>query len=68
MMKKEWNKGAVEVYFEDIENDKTVRRSYGNTIEQVTSEQVEEFTTILESLTDKPLAHAVLIEHYQYTR
>lgn len=68
MMKKEWSKGAVEVYFEDLENDKVIRRSYGNTVDQVTNEQVEKFTTVLESLTDKPLSHAVLIEQYQYTR
>lgn len=67
-MQKEWNKGAIEVYFEDVENEKVIRRSYGNTIEQVNENQVAGFTTAIESLTALPLAHTVVVEQYKYIR
>ncbi|SFH80423.1 hypothetical protein [Pisciglobus halotolerans] len=67
-MQKEWNKGAIEVYFEDVENEKVIRRSYGNTIEQVNEDQVAGFTAAIESLTALPLAHTVVVEQYKYIR
>ncbi|MBM6615909.1 hypothetical protein JTF06_13540 [Desemzia sp. RIT804] len=67
-MQKEWNKGAIEVYFEDIENEEFIRRSYPNTIANVTEVQVEGFTEAIESLSDLPLGHTVIVEEYKYTR
>lgn len=67
-MQKEWNKGSVEVYFEDIENEELLRRSYPNMIQGVSEVQVEGFTTAIESLTALPLGHAVIVEEYKYTR
>lgn len=67
-MQKEWNKGAIEVYFEDIENEDFVRRSYSNIIADVNETQVEGFTAALESLSDLPVAHTVIVEEYKYTR
>lgn len=67
-MEKEWNKGSIEVHFEDLANEKIIRRSYANTIEGVSEEQVEGFTNALEQLSDLPLSHTVLVEQYSYYR
>lgn len=68
MMQKEWTKGAIEVHFEDAANEKTVKRSYSNTINSVTDEQVEGFSAALESLTSLPYMQSVMVEEYTYTR
>lgn len=67
-MQREWNKGAIELYFEDIENEEFLRRSYPNTIQNVSSEQVEGFTAAIESLSKLDLGHTVIVEEYKYTR
>ncbi|MER2227394.1 MAG: hypothetical protein ABS916_10205 [Carnobacterium sp.] len=67
-MQKEWTKGAIEVHFEDAANEKTVKRSYSNTINSVTDEQVEGFSAALESLTSLPYVQSVMVEEYTYTR
>lgn len=67
-MQKEWNKGAIEVYLEDIENEELLRRSYSNIIEGVTETQVDGFTAAIESLSVLPLGHTVIVEEYKYTR
>ncbi|WP_407370331.1 hypothetical protein [Carnobacterium sp.] len=67
-MQKEWTKGAIEVHFEDAANEKTVKRSYSNTINSVTDEQVEGFSAALESLTSLPYIQSVMVEEYTYTR
>lgn len=68
MMQKEWTKGAIEVHFEDAANEKTLKRSYSNTINSVTDEQVEGFSAALESLTNLPYLQSVMVEEYTYTR
>ena len=67
-MQKEWTNGAIEVHFEDAANEKTVKRSYSNTINSVTDEQVEGFSAALESLTSLPYVQSVMVEEYTYTR
>ena len=67
-MQKEWHKGTIEVYFEDIENEDFVRQSYSNIIADVNEVQVEDFTAAIESLSDLPVGHTVIIEEYKYTR
>ncbi|MFL2100855.1 hypothetical protein [Desemzia sp. FAM 23991] len=67
-MQKEWSKGAIEVYFEDIENEDFIRRSYPNIIADVNESQVAEFTDAIESLSELPLGHTVIVEEYKYTR
>ena len=67
-MQKEWTKGAIEVHFEDAANEKTVKRSYSNTINSVTDEQVEGFSAALESLTSLPYVQSVMVEEYTFTR
>lgn len=67
-MQREWNKGAIELYFEDVENEGFLRRSYPNTIENVSPEQVEGFTAAIESLSGLNLGHTVIVEEYKYTR
>lgn len=67
-MQKEWTKGSIEVHFEDAAHEKTLKRSYSNTINNVTPEQVEGFTLALESLTTFPYLQTVMVEEYTYTR
>ncbi|MER2173315.1 MAG: hypothetical protein ABS911_01455 [Carnobacterium sp.] len=67
-MQKEWTNGAIEVHFEDAAIEKTVKRSYSNTINSVTDEQVEGFSAALESLTSLPYVQSVMVEEYTYTR
>lgn len=67
-MQKEWSKGAIEVYFEDIENEDFIRRSYPNIIADVNESQVADFTDAIESLSELPLGHTVIVEEYKYTR
>ncbi|SDQ12546.1 hypothetical protein LHA31_11950 [Carnobacterium viridans] len=67
-MQKEWTKGAIEVHFEDAANEKTVKRSYSNTVNSVTDEQVEGFSAALESLTSLPYVQSVMVEEYTFTR
>lgn len=67
-MQKEWSKGAIEVYLEDIENEELLRRNYPNIIEGITEAQVDGFTAAIESLSALPLDHTVIVEEYKYTR
>lgn len=67
-MQKEWTKGAIEVHFEDAANEKTIKRSYSNTVNSVTDEQVEGFSAALESLTSLPYIQSVMVEEYTFTR
>lgn len=68
IMEKEWNKGSIEVYLEDIENEELLRRSYPNVIQEVTDVQVDGFTAAIESLSAFPLGHTVVVKEYKYTR
>ncbi|ALV21490.1 MAG: hypothetical protein RR548_03935 [Carnobacterium sp.] len=67
-MEKEWNKGAVAIYFEDAANEKFIKRNYSDTIQGVTPEQVEGFTSAVEALTIMPASYTVVVEEYRYNR
>lgn len=67
-MEKEWNKGAVAVYFEDMANEKIIKRNYSDAVQGVTPEQVEGFTNTLETLTTLPASYIVVVEEHRYVR
>lgn len=65
-MLREWNGGKVAVYFDDLENEKVIRRSFSDAIEDLNEEQISQFTSAIDSLTVLPVAHTVVIEEYKY--
>jgi len=67
-MQKEWLKGKVDLYLEDLENDKQVKRSFSNISENLTAVQVEGFTNAIESLSVFPASHTVVVEEHKYMR
>lgn len=67
-MMKEWNAGKIDVYFEDVANEKMVKRSFPNAVENVTALQVSGFTSAIDSLTVLPTAHTIVVEEYKYVR
>lgn len=66
-MNKNWLSNKVEVYFEDSELEKTVRRSFNNAIENPEDTQVVSFAQAVASLTELPISHAVVVESHKYT-
>ncbi|EXJ22735.1 hypothetical protein ADIAL_1850 [Alkalibacterium sp. AK22] len=66
-MKKEWSGSKVDVLLEDLEGEKLVRRSFRGAHESLTDVQVTEFTQALESVSDFPVSHALVIDEYRYT-
>lgn len=67
-MIKEWSGNKVDVYLEDSANEKVIRRSFAGANQFLSDEQVTNFTNALDSVTDLPVSHAVVIEEYHYTR
>lgn len=67
-MMKEWHSGKIDVYFEDAVNEKMVRRSFPNTVENVTELQVSGFTSVIDTLTVLPASHTIVVEEYKYFR
>lgn len=65
-MIKEWNGGKVLVYFEDVENERVIRRSYSDAVENLNEDQIAGFTAAIDSLTALPVAHTVVVEEYKY--
>jgi hypothetical protein len=65
-MQKHWDKSKVDLYFEDAENEKLIRRSFNNAIETPSDDQITAFTNAVDSLSEYPSAHTVLVQEYQY--
>lgn len=66
-MQKHWDKSKVDLYFDDIENEKEVRRSFRDAIEEPTEEQITEFTQAIDVLSDYPSSRTVLVQEFEYT-
>lgn len=66
-MQKQWENSKVDLYFEDMENEKLVRRSFRNAIEDPTDDQITAFTNAVSELSEYPSAHTVLVEEYRYS-
>lgn len=66
-MKKEWSGSKVDVLLDDTENEKVVRRSFRGAHESLTDAQVTGFTQALESVSDLPVSHSLVIDEYRYT-
>lgn len=66
-MQKSWANSKVDLYFEDLENEQLVRRSFNNSIQAPSDEQITVFTHAVDTLSELPSAHTVLVESYQYS-
>ncbi|WP_027109129.1 hypothetical protein [Lacticigenium naphthae] len=67
-MIKQWNGGKVVVCFEDAENEKVVRRSYNDSMQDLGPEQVEQFSDAIASLSVLPTIETVVTEEFKYIR
>lgn len=66
-MQKEWSESKVGIYFEDLENEKSIRRSFNGVVQSPTDEQITQFTQAIDTVSDLPSSHAILVEEYRYT-
>lgn len=66
-MEKEWSGSKVDIFLDDAENERFVRRSFSGANQLVTDEQVTEFTQALDTVSELPVSHALLIEEYRYS-
>lgn len=65
-MQKEWNKSKVDLYFEDLENEVDVRRSFQHVVETPTDAQITAFTQAVDSLSDLTSTYTVLVQEFKY--
>lgn len=64
-MAKTWLANKVDIYFEDIEQEKTIRKGFSNVIENPSDEQVRAFADAIDSLYDLDKAYTVLTETHK---
>lgn len=67
-MIKEWSGSKVDIYLEDSVNERVIRRSFAGANQFLSDEQVTNFTNALDSVTELPVSHSVVIEEYHYSK
>lgn len=65
-MQKEWDGSKVDIYLEDVENEKYVRRRFNDALQGLTDEQVTAFTQALSTVNAMPVSYAAVVEEYRY--
>ncbi|MER2063061.1 MAG: hypothetical protein ABS873_00285 [Alkalibacterium sp.] len=66
-MQKEWDGSKVDIFLEDAENEKYIRRRFNGALQGLTDEQVTAFTEALGTVNDMPVSYAAVVEEYRYT-
>ncbi|MEC6748887.1 hypothetical protein VXN63_10040 [Marinilactibacillus sp. XAAS-LB27] len=66
-MQKEWADSKVDIYLEDLENDRLVRQSFNGVVQAPTDEQITEFINAIDMVSDLPAAHGMVVEQYRYS-
>ncbi len=66
-MQKEWAESRVEVYFEDVANERLVRRSFNGALQSPTNEQITAFTQAIDTVSELPVSETMLVEEYRYS-
>lgn len=66
-MQKEWNGSKVDIFLEDAENEKYIRRRFNGALQGLTDEQVTLFTEALSAVNALPVSSAAVVEEYRYT-
>lgn len=64
-MAKTWLANKVEVYFDDLENEKTVKKSFQNIVENPTDIQVKAFADAVSGLYRLDKAYTVITESHK---
>lgn len=63
-MAKTWLENKLDIYLEDVENDKTIRKGFNNIVEDASDQQVSDFADAVASLYHFDKSHAVLSQSY----
>lgn len=66
-MQKEWDGSKVDIFLEDADNEKYIRRSFSGALQGLTDEQVTAFTQALSTVNELPISYAAVVEEYRYT-
>lgn len=64
-MAKTWVSNKVDVYFDDIENEKTIRKGFSNVVENPTDEQVKAFSDAVAGLYRLEKAYTVITQSHK---
>lgn len=64
-MAKTWLANKVEVYFDDLENEKTVKKSFQNIVENPTDIQVKAFADAVSGLYRLDKSYTVITESHK---
>lgn len=64
-MAKTWVANKVDIYFEDLENEKTIRKGFSNISEHASDQQVSNFANAVGQLYQFEKTHAVLTQSYK---
>ncbi len=64
-MAKTWEKSKVDVYFDDIENDKIVRQGFNNLVDEAEEGDIQAFVQAIDSLHELDTLHAVVTESHR---
>ncbi len=63
-MAKTWLENKLDIYLEDVENDKTIRKGFNNIVEEASDQQVSDFSNAVASLYHFDKSHTVLNQSY----
>jgi len=66
-MQKEWDGSKVDIFLEDVENEKHIRRRFNGALQGLTDEQVAAFADALSTVNELPVSYAAVVEEYRYT-
>lgn len=67
-MLKQWEEGAIELYFNDFENEKDVKQSFSNLKPGISESEVGSFQEAMSGLVNLPGSHAIVVEKYRYLK
>lgn len=65
-MAKVWEKSKIDIYFDDLEQEKLVRQGFNNLVDGTSEEDIASFVQTMNSLHELPAAHAIVSESYRY--
>lgn len=65
-MIKVWEKSKVDLYFEDVENEKLVRQGFNNLKNEATEEEIGSLVGAIDSLHELPAVHAIVSDSHRY--
>ncbi|HLQ75412.1 MAG TPA: hypothetical protein VK107_05135 [Alloiococcus sp.] len=64
-MAKTWVANKLDVYFEDIENEKTIRKGFNQIIENPSDDQLSSFANAVGNLYKQEKTHTILNQSFK---